>query len=112
MKMTKCTLMLLLAGLLALAGCSKSNAPQAPAHPPGTIDVGKLSQAFPAPSPEVQGSLGRLRFCARYHAYQSALVELNKLAQAPGLTEPQKQAINDVIAQVKAATNATPPKPR
>jgi hypothetical protein len=42
-------------------------------------------------------------FGIRYGDFNKTLAELTKLAGNPSLTEPQKKAVNDVIAQVKQA---------
>ena len=99
------------AGVLALTGCGKPPESKPTTVPPGVIDLGSLQQAFPAPTPEVTSCLERLRFAARYRQFAPALVELNKLAQLPSLTQPQKQAVSNVIEQVKVAiqTGPTPP---
>jgi len=37
----------------------------------------------------------------RYERFPQALVELNKLAQNPGLSEPQKKVVSALIEQTK-----------
>jgi hypothetical protein len=98
-------------GLLALAGCGKSESSKPAAVPPGAIDLGSLQRAFPAPTPEVLTSLDKIRRGARYRQFAPVLAELNKLAQLPDLTEPQKKALSNVIEQVKVAINTGPPPP-
>ena len=110
MKTTNYLLMLLMAGVLALAGCGKSGKPAPTARPPGVVDLGALQQAFPAPTPDILRSLDRLRFATRYRQFDAAFAELDKLAHSPNLTDPQKKAINDVTEQVKQASQAAPPK--
>lgn len=102
---------LLVAGVIALAGCSKSNesAPAAAGTP--MLDLMKLSEAFQAATPELRSSVDRIRMGVRYQNYPAAMVELDKLANDAQVTEPQKKAVNDVIEQLKAvlaaaATNA------
>jgi hypothetical protein len=102
MKTTHYLLVVLMAGVIALVGCSKST-PKAPPRQPGVVDLTDLQQAFPTPTPDAKASLDKLRFSARYGQYEVGLVELDKLAGLPDLTEPQKKAINDVIEQVKEA---------
>jgi len=99
-----------MAGMLALAGCGKSDQPPPPAAPP-VADVAKLLEAFPSPSPEVQGSLNKVRFAVRYRQYEVAAVELEKLAQIPDLSDAQKKVINDKAEQVKQAIEAASAKP-
>jgi hypothetical protein len=110
MKTTTYLLMVLMAGMLALAGCGKPKQPPPPPVPP-VADVGKLFEAFPSPSAEVQGSLGKVRFAVRYRQLDVALVELDKLAQIPDLTDAQKKAVSDKIEQVKRAIDEVLAKP-
>jgi hypothetical protein len=110
MNMTNYLLMILFAGVLALAGCSKSS-DQAPPAPSGVIDLGALQQAFPSGGPEVQKSFDKIRFATRYRQFPLALAELDKLAQMPGLTDAQKKAVNDLIEQVKQTMSTAAAKP-
>ena len=99
-----------MAGMLALAGCGKPKQPPPPPVPP-VADVGKLFEAFPSPSAEVQGSLDKVRFAVRYRQLDVALAELDKLAQIPDLTDAQKKAVSDKIEQVKRAIDDVFAKP-
>jgi hypothetical protein len=76
------------------------------------MDMAPLQQAFPSPAPEVQASLEKFRMAIRYGQFEPALVELDKLAQLPDLTEAQKKAVNDKIEQVKQrlSSAAKPPQ--
>ena len=103
-------LVLLAASLVAFVGCGKSRESK-PAPPPGAIDIGSLQQAFPTPPPEVTSCIEKLRYAARYRQFGPALAELNKLAQLPTLTGPQKHAVSNVIEQVKVASQTGPPTP-
>ncbi len=111
MKMTQYLLIVLMAGALAVAGCGKSGkqAPAAAQHTPGVVDISALQQAFPDPTPEVQGIIGKIRFNNRYKFFDKTAAELDKLTALPNLTDPQKKAIADVVEQVKAAIQASPP---
>jgi hypothetical protein len=108
MKTTQYLLIVLMAGVLALAGCGKSDKQTPPPRQPGVVDLGPLQNAFPDPSPDVKGSLDKLRFAARYGQFEAELVELDKLIAIPNLTEPQKKVINDIIEQVKVAIQSRP----
>ena len=105
MKTTNRIAIALLAGVFALAGCGKSSKPQ-PSAAVAVTDMGKLQQAFPSPSAEVQASLNKVRFAVRYRQYEIVLTELDKLAKDASLTEPQKKAVNDKLEQVKQAVSA------
>ena len=110
MKMTHYLLIVVMAGALAVAGCGKSSQ-KAPPHQPGVVNLADLRQAFPDPTPEIRASLDKLRFSTRYGQHEAALVELDKLANVPNLTDPQKKAVNDVIEQVKEAIKLRPAAP-
>lgn len=91
---------LLLAGVVAFAGCGKPASTQVP----GTItamDIPKFQQAFPSPTPAQQSNIDKVRMGVRYGTYPDALVALDKLASDPSLTEPQKKAVSDLIEGVK-----------
>jgi hypothetical protein len=109
MKTMQYLLVVLMAGVLALAGCGKSN--KQPARTPGVPNVSDLLQAFPNPSQDVTTSLDKIRFASRYGQWEQALVELDKLSNMPNLTDEQKKAINDVIEQVKEAIKVRPNAP-
>jgi hypothetical protein len=100
-----------LASLIGLVGCGKSGDGKPGARPPGTVDLTVLQQAFPAPTPELQQNLDRVRYAVRYRQLDAALVELDKVSRLPNLTDAQKKAVNDVIQQVKAAIAAVPAPP-
>jgi hypothetical protein len=107
--LTNSFLLALTAGALALAGCGKPAAP--PPRPPGVVDLGDLQRAFPTPPPEIQTSLDRLRYSTRYRQFDAAQAELDKISRAPNLTDAQKKAVNEVIAQVKEAMSTSPTRP-
>ncbi len=108
MKIITYLLVCLVAGVLALAGCSKSNQPAPGA---GSVDIKKLQDAFPSPDPMVQNSLDKLKFLINQGRFEPALNELATMSRIPSLTPEQKQAINDVTEQVKKAAAAAPAKP-
>ena len=97
--------MILTVGVLALAGCSKSDK-GSPARQPGRVDISQLQQQFPNPTPEIAACIEKVRFACRYRNFDTAQAELDKLAQMPNLTEPQKKALDEVVEQVKTAIKA------
>ena len=111
MRTTGGLLFALTVGLLALVGCGKSGESKPPTLIPGAVSLASIQQAFPNPTPEVSRSMDRLRFAIRYRTFDAALVELDKLSRLPNLTEPQKKAVSDTIAQVKVVLNTLPAKP-
>jgi hypothetical protein len=95
---------LLAASALVLGGCGKSQEQQQ-GPPPMTIngvkvDVPKL-QLLTADKPELLDGVNKTMMAIRYGKYDEALAELDKLAAAASLTDPQKKLVNDVIEQVK-----------
>ena len=104
MKATNYLIIILTVGVLALAGCSKSDKGPPPREP-GRVDLSQLQQAFPTPTPEVTACLEKIRFSCRYRTFDTVQAELDKLAKLPDLTEPQKKAVDDVVEQVKTAIN-------
>jgi hypothetical protein len=111
MKTNNYLIIILTVGVLALAGCGKSDKQATTARVPGRVDLSQLQLQFPNPAPEVSASLNKIRFSLRYRTFDTAGVELDKLAHLPNLTDQQKKAVDDVIEQVKAAINAVPARP-
>jgi hypothetical protein len=102
-------MIILMAGVFALAGCGKSA--KAPTPGAAGIDVAKLQAAFPSPGPQAQNSLDKVKFLTSQSRFEPALSELAVMAKFPNLTPEQKQAIDDVTEQVKKALAAAPAKP-
>ena len=93
-------------GVLALAGCSKSDKKATPARVPGMVDLTQMQEQFPNSTPEVTASLQKIRMACRYRTFDTAQAELDKLAKLPDLTDPQKKAVEEVIEQVKTAISS------
>jgi len=104
---------LLLAGIVAVAGCGKQEAPSTVVQGT-TIDMPKLRGAFETATPETQAALSEVNMGVRYRDFARALVALEKLANAPGLTDAQKKVVAEVAEQVKQAASkaTTAPPPR
>jgi len=47
-------------------------------------------------------------FNIRYGKYEDALMALDKLANDPNVTEPQKKVVNQLIEEAKKLANAAP----
>ena len=99
-------IMILAVGVLALAGCSKSDKKATPARVPGMVDLTQMQEQFPNSTPEVTASLQKIRMACRYRTFDTAQAELDKLAKLPDLTDPQKKAVEEVIEQVKTAISS------
>jgi hypothetical protein len=112
MKKANLVMLPVLVAVLALAGCGKHKAP-APVMQGVTIDLPKLREAFATASPELHASVSDVAMGVRYIDYPRAFVGLDKLANTPSLTEPQKKVVNELIEQVKqlASKAAAPPAP-
>jgi hypothetical protein len=110
MKMTNWMMMFLLAGALALVGCGKPKT-EAPVQQGVTIDLPKLNEAFASATPELQSSVAEVARGVRYGEHVAALMALDKLSKAPGLTEPQKKIVSEVIEQVKQLASKAPTAP-
>jgi hypothetical protein len=91
---------ILVAGVLVLAGCGKSDSAGDRGIPPA-MDLPKFQQAFPSPTPEQQANIAKVSEGVRYGLYPNALAALDKLAADPALTEAQKKAVSDLVAGVK-----------
>ncbi len=98
---------ILLAGMLALAGCGKSDQNQAQ-RVPAMMDLPKFQQAFPSPTPEQQTSLEKVISGVRYRLYPEALAALDKLSADPSLNDAQKKAVNDMIQGIKQTLSPAP----
>jgi hypothetical protein len=112
MKTRNCLLIILLAGVFALVGCGKP--PKNPAQDvPGMMDLPKFQQAFASGTPDQRGSVDSVCKSVRYGLFPDALAALDKLAGDSTLTEPQKQAVNNLIQGIKqklANPPAAPPR--
>ena len=103
---------MVVAGALALAGCSKSANGPAPVNADGVpvMDMAKLRSEFSSADEEVRQSLDKAAFAVRYSNYTVALEELNKLSNNPKLSEAQKKAVTDFIDQLKKAIASAAPQ--
>jgi hypothetical protein len=100
---------LLAASLMLVAGCGNSDkTPPAPQVNGVTVDIPKLTQAFADASPELKSTATQVGFNIRYGKYEDALMALDKLANDPNVTEPQKKVVAEVIEQAKKLANAAP----
>ncbi len=101
MNMTKWIAICLLAVALAPVGCSKKDSGTTNQPPAVSVDVPKLRDAFTSASPDLQKMVGLAIRAIASHREAQALPILDQLANAPGLTDAQKQVVTEVTAQVK-----------
>jgi len=95
--------------LLTAVGCGKSDkTPPAPEMNGVTVDIPKLTEAFENASPELKSTVTSVGFNIRYGKYEDALMALDKLANDPNVTEPQKKVVNQLIEEAKKLANAAP----
>jgi len=99
----------LLAGLMAVVGCSKSGTPPPPSANGVTIDTPKLYQAFGSNTDKaIQANLEQVAFGLRYSDYMKCLAALDQLANNPNVTPDQKKVVNQVIEQIKQVMSKAP----
>ena len=110
MKTANWMMMLLFAGVLALAGCGKEE-PKAPVMEGVAVDLPKLQEAFATASADLQNSVSEVAMGVRYADYPRATAALGKLSSAPGLTEPQKKILGDIAEQIKQLASKAPAAP-
>jgi len=110
MKTAKWMFLCLFAGVLGLAGCGKKES-AAPVVEGVSVDMPKLRETFATASPELQNSVSEVVMGVRYADYARAMAALDKLAAAPGLTEPQKKILGAVSEQIKALASKAPAPP-
>jgi hypothetical protein len=65
------------------------------------VDGPKLQEAFSGAAPELQGPVNEFMRGLRNRQYVNSLQALDKLANNPSLTEPQKKVVADTIEQLK-----------
>ncbi len=96
-------------GLALVAGCKKSQAPQTTRDFNGVqLDLGKLDTFTNAPA-DVQGHVALLRRAYRYSQFPQAIMELDQLANNPGVSPAQKQIVTEFIEQTKQIIANSPP---
>jgi transcriptional regulator NrdR family protein len=82
-------------GALAWVGCSKS-----------AVDTGKLESSFRSAEPAVRSNVDAAVSSIKAGNYADALAKLQSVAAQAKLTDAQKQALQDVIAQVQKQLSA------
>ena len=101
-------LMIFLACVATLVGCSKQKG--AEASKPGKPDLAVLRQKIPSPTPDVAAVLDRLNEQLTYEP-GIALKDLAALANHPSLNDAQKQAVTDFREQFRTFLASRKPAP-
>ena len=99
MKMHHWLLSVLVASVLALTGCSKSGSGGGTA----CVDAAPVEKSFASAEPVIKAAADKAVAAIKGADYSSAVTELQKLASNVKLTDDQKKAVTDVLAQVQKA---------
>ena len=91
---------ILLAGILFLGGCKKSEEPVAGTPPPLTLNATTFRPAFESAAPELKAVVDQVMMNIQGSMYPQALKDLAKLGANPALTEAQKKAVSDLTDQL------------
>ncbi len=93
---------ILAAALLAEAGCGEAQkAPQPTIINGVKVDLARFQQAFTTAPADLQTSAFKVTMSIRYRQYAEAVAAVEKIATAPGLTEPQRTVTTNVLQQLK-----------
>lgn len=83
---------------LGLAGCGKSGGKAG-----ANVDPSPIEKTFSAAEPTLKAAADKAVTAIKGADYSGAVAELQKLGANIKLTDEQKKAINDVLAQVQKA---------
>ncbi len=97
--------------LLFFVGCSKSESSGASTGEAQVIDATRFRPAFATAPPEVRAAVDDVMMSIQASLYPKALAGLDKLANTPTLTEPQRAAVADLTNQLKRKMAAEAPAP-
>jgi len=86
---------------VVFSGCKKAEKPLAQTADSSSVDWRKVDSEFANASPELRDSVSLIKRFFRYAQFPRAMMELQKLAGAPNLTESQKKLVNDLTEQAK-----------
>lgn len=91
----------LIAGVLVVVGCGKSQPTTTPESTTRIIDATHFRPAFESASPEIKSIVNEVMMSIQGSDYNATVAKLDKLAALPDLTEAQKKAVADLSEQVK-----------
>ena len=94
------TVVFVAGSFLLASGCGKKDDATAVATVQ-VIDASKLRPSFAAASDENKAMVETVMTSIQSSDYRTALANLEKLTQAQGVTDAQKQVVNDVKDQVE-----------
>src|SRR2546427_1952475 len=99
--------------LLALTGCKKSEQLSGPPQEYYGVKLNwsQLNTAFTNASPELQNDAYLAVRAFRYSQFPQAMIQLEKVAGNPGLTEAQRTLVNELMEQTKQVIAKAPPPP-
>ena len=95
MKTRDSLILLLIAFGLACFGCKKEAG--------ANIETSRVESAFSGAEPSLKATADKAVDAVKKGDYSTAVTELKNLASNAKLTDSQKQAVNDMIAQVQKA---------
>ena len=96
MKLSTWILSALAAAAIGLAGCSKSG-------DGASVDAAPVEKSFASADSTLKAAADKAVAAIKNADYSAATAELQKLASNVKLTDEQKKAIGDVLAQVQKA---------
>jgi len=103
---------ILTVSLLAFAGCGKKgDSFRSSTGEVQVIDATQFRPAFATAPAEIKALVDKVMWSIQGSMYRDALAWLDKLANTPALTEPQKKAVADLTDQLKKKMAASAPKP-
>jgi hypothetical protein len=111
MTMIRTFVCLVATSALLVSGCGKAKTPPPPDYSGVTVDLPKLQQTFAEAGPEAKQAVAMVQRNLRYSDYTKALMSLDELLNAPGVTDAQKKVATEVIEQVKKVISQAPAAP-
>ena len=110
MKMIRLLLALPAVLLLGVVGCGKSDKAAAGNNQVIVIDAPQFRAAFSSAPAELKTASDEVMMDIQDSDYTKALMQLEKLANNPSLTDDQKKVVAKIMDQVKAKAIALAPK--